>query len=204
MELAKMGARDLLTLIFVISTIASSAVAGAYTYNYYQFYPALRTVELKVYSFAYNPANTSLNAQAVFTIDNPSSYSGLTMTNVLASFDITPPGGSPIPQGLILYELRHNVALTPGKIASLSMFFNGSGREPQIVYNMIQSHQANQSQFIFNYRVEVYLSTFMDTYASVIILFACTTQGTIGECQQGEIALATTGPSNTGGGGGGL
>jgi len=198
-----MGGRDLLTLVFVISTIASSAVAGAYTYNYYQFYPALRSIELKVYSFQYNPTNTSLNAQAVFTIENPSSYSGFTMTEVLASFDISPPGGGVIPQGLTLYELGHSVALTPGKITSLKIPFTGTGNGPITVYNMIQNHQATQSQFIFDYRVEVYVSTFMDTYASIIILYACTTQGTTGQCQQGEIALATTGPSSNGGGGGG-
>jgi len=198
-----MGGRDLLTLVFVISTIASSAVAGAYTYNYYQFYPGLRSIELKVHSFQYNPTNTSLNGQVVFTIENPSSYSGFTMTEVLTSYDITPPGEGPIPQGLMLYELGRSVALTPGKITSLNMPFTGTGNGPNIVYNMIQNQQATQSQFIFNYRVEVYVSTFMDTYASVIILFACTTQGTTGECQQGEIALATTGPSSNGGGGGG-
>jgi hypothetical protein len=201
-----MGGRDILTLVFILSTITASAVAGAYTYSYYQFYPALRTLDLKISSFQYAPTSSSLNSQVVFNIENPSSYNGLTMTAVLPSLSILPPGRSSIAQGLLGYQLPRNapVPLGSGKAASFTVPYNGSGSAPGQVNAMILNHTATQSQFIFNYQVEVYLSTFMDTYATIIILYVCSAQGTTGTCQQGVISLATKGPSSSPGGGGGV
>jgi hypothetical protein len=200
---AGIGGRDAITILLVITTIFSSTVAGVYTYNYYQFYPALQKLQLSIPALEFYPTNNSLNGWAIFSLKNPTGYTGLGLTDMQTFYDIETPFGSSIPQGLIGVQPPRET-LSPGTTRTFNVSLPGSGDGPYLVTQMVRQGTP-VSQFAFNFTAKVYLSSFMDTYATFIIAYTCHSPVGGGTCTEAGESLFTTGPSTTpGGGGGGL
>jgi hypothetical protein len=198
-EVASAKARETLILIFLAVTLTSTAVGGAFTTRYSQFFPALQQMQLNIPSFTFNPTNTSLNARVTFMITNPSSYSGLILTDFLANLTIQGPGNVIIPQDLIPSYLTRS-SIDPGKPVTFSIPFSGVRYAPYQVDQMIRNG-ATTAQFRFNFTATNFLSTFLDSYTSVIVVYQCTATIETGSCTQAAVLLKTNpGTSPYGGG----
>jgi len=198
MRLQEVEGRDILTLAFMITTVVFAGVAVPYTYSYYQFYPAIKQLGLTISSFDFNPTNTSLNAVVVFNITSPSSYSGLTLTYLTAADDIKVPGNVTILQGLIPYQPPAK-ALTPGSHVIIPIPFIGEGYGPYRVTQFLKTN-TTKPQITFEYAVSLFLSSFLDTYAEIILTYSCTATVNSGNCVSAGILLNLKGPSASGGG----
>jgi hypothetical protein len=198
-EVASARAKETLTLIFLAVALTSAVVGGAFTTRYTQFFPALKQVQLNIPSFTFIPTNTSLNARVNFAITNPSSYSGFTLTDFLTNFTIQGPGNVIIPQGLITsYQTRSSI--DPGRPVTFAIPFSGFLSGPYRVYQIISSG-ATTSQFRFNFTATLFLSTFLDAYTSVIMVYQCTTTIQTGSCEEVALLLKNNpGASPYGGG----
>src|SRR4029077_15424941 len=168
---AELGGRDAITILLVITTILSSTVAGVYTYNYYQFYPALQKLQLSIPAMEFYPTNTSLNGWFVFGLKNPTGYTGLGLTNLQFVLDIEPPSGDPINQGLTTVQPPRET-LSPGITRTFNVSLPGTGYAPSQVYQMV-TQGTPASQFAFNFTTRVFLSSFMDTYTAFILAYSC-------------------------------
>jgi len=197
-KLQEVEGRDILTIALIITTVVSAGVAIPYTYDYYQFYPAVKQLGLTISSFDFNPTNTSLNAIVVFNITSPSSYSGLAVTYLTATDDIRAPGNVTIPQGLIPYSPPRR-DLTPGTHVIFAIPFIGEGYGPYRVTQFLKTN-STKPQFIFEYAVSLFLSSFLDTYAEVILAYSCSATVNSGSCTSAGIFLNLKGPSSSGGG----
>ncbi len=184
--------RDILTLIFLSTTIASAGVGGIYTYHYTQFFPAINQLQLDISSFSFNPTSSSLNATVVFTITNPSSYSGIRITDFITDLTIQAPGNITIPQGIVPFYVRPTT-LDPQNRVMLRIPFTGSLNGPYRVYQLLSMYTT--SQFRFNFTSTVFLSTFLYVHAGVLAVYECTTTTIAGSCAQaGVLVKITPGP----------
>ena len=195
-----MAGRNMVLVVLALSTLASASAAAAFSYNYYQFYPSIQRLQLNIPSFSFNPSNTSLNAYAIFTINNPTSYNGLGLTQFEPSFEMYGPNGY-VPAGGVITFTAPRENLSPGRTVTFNVSFSGFRSGPGEVYRMVQAG-ATLSQFNFNFTIGVFLSTFLDTYASIRTLYTCSSQMGGGTCIQVGILLNSTPSPSVGGGGG--
>ena len=192
-------ARDILTMIFLASTVGSAGVAGVFTYHYTEFFPAMKQLQLDIPSFNFNPTNLSLNATVTFTITNPSSYSGVRVTDFVTNFTVQAPGNIIIPQGIVNFYIQP-AALDPQNRVTLRIPLMGSLSGPYRVYQLLSNYTT--SQFRFNFTSTVFLSTFLQSYATIQAVYECTTTTGAGSCAQAAVLLKThPGPGTSAGGG---
>lgn len=145
---------------------------------------------------------TSLNGQVVFSLQNPTSYTGLSVTQFLPSYNMYWTNGTYIPAGESWYYNPPTLSLPAGKTNLYNLSFTGSGYGPGEVYGWISQKQATLSDFNFNFTIGLQLSTFLNTFASLKVLFTCGSQVGGGTCDELGVVLSST-PSSGGGGGGG-
>lgn len=205
MAVAGIAGRDLLTLVFAMAAIGSLVVGGVATYNYYQFYPALKQVQVNIPNLEFYPNSTSLNAFVVFTIENPSSYSGLTLTGFESNYTIETPNGT-IRQGFLPFNfpLPLKDSLAQGSVFSYNISFPGDTKGPSTVYQLVQSG-IPKSQIIFHFEVDLRVSSFMDAIATLQLVYACSSSIGVGSCSQAGVLLFTgTSKTTPNGGQGGV
>lgn len=188
-------------MALIAITIISASVAGAYSYNYYQFYPAIQSLQLNIPSLTLNPNMTSLNAMVVFSLQNPTSYNGLSVTEFEPSFNMYWTNGTYVPAGGTIEYVPPILTLPAGKTDMYNLSFSGYLKGPGMVYSWIQQKQATVSDFYFNFTIGIFLSTFLNTYASLKALFNCGAQVGGGTCTELGVLLNST-PTSGGGGGG--
>jgi len=158
----------------------------------------MKQLQLNISSFTFNPTNISLNALVVFTVTNPSSYSGVSMTDFVTNFTIQAPGGFIMPQGFVNFFARPT-ALDPQNNVTLKVPLTGSLNGPYRVYQLLS--QYTTSQFRFNFTSTVFLSTFLDRYAALQAIYECTTTIGAGSCTQaGALLRVHPGPGTSAGG----
>src|SRR5207237_7506633 len=92
-------------------------------------------------------------------------------------------------------------SLPAGSTVTFNLSFSGFRSGPGDGYRMVQAG-APLSQFNFNFTSGVFLSTFLDTYASIRALYTCSSQMGGGTCIQVGILLNSTPSPSVGGGGG--
>lgn len=197
MEIAERG-RDILTLTFLATTIVSAAVGGVYTYHYTQFFPAMKQLQLDIPSFSFNPTPLSLNATVVFKVTNPSSFSGVSMTDFITNFTVQAPGNIILPQGFVIFNVQ-TAALDPQNPVIMRIPLTGSLSGPYRVYQLLTNYTI--SQFRFNFTSTVFVSTFLQSYATLQATYECTTTIAAGSCAQAGVLLKThPGPGTSAGG----
>jgi hypothetical protein len=158
----------------------------------------MKQLQLDISSFSFNPTSLSLNATVVFTVMNPSSYSGVSITDFITTFTIQAPGNIIIPQGIVPFYVRPT-ALEPQNRVTLRIPITGTLTGPYRVYQLLSQYAT--SQFRFNFTSTVFLSTFLYTHAAVQALYECTTTTSAGSCAQAGVLLKTNpGPGTTAGG----
>lgn len=204
--MAAIAGRSLVTIILALTTLASAGVAAAFSINYYQFYPALQQIQMNNTAMSFAPTNSSLNAYAIFTLVNPTSYNGLTLAEFEPTVDVYGPGGLPIPAGNFLGYIAARESLDPGRTITENVSFTGSGSGVLQIYNMVhpQSGQGVPlSDFNFNFTIGVTLNTFLQTFTAVRLVYTCFTHfGGGGACSEIAVLLNGTPNPSTGGGGG--
>lgn len=169
-----------------------------YTYHYTQFFPAMKQLQLDISSFSFNPAPLSLNATVVFTVTNPSSFSGVSMTDFITDFTVQAPGNFILPQGFVSFNVQA-APLDPQKQVTLRIPLTGSLNGPYKVYQLLKQYAI--SQFRFNFTSTVFLSTFLQSYATLQARYECTTTIATGSCAQAAVVLIThPGPGTSAGG----
>ena len=196
---ASAKARDALTLIFLATTIISAGVAAISTNHYVEFFPAMQQLRLGISSFTFSPTNTSLGAVVSFAILNPSSYTGIGVTDFVTNFTVQAPGNNIIPQGVVNFNFKP-ASLDPQKTVTVSIPITGSGNGPYYVHQLLS--QYTTAQFRFNFTSTVFLSTFLQNYATVQTDYECTTTVNVGSCAEVGVLLKThPGPGTSAGGG---
>jgi hypothetical protein len=191
-------ARDILTVIFLAATVTSAGVAGVFTYHYTQFFPSMKQLQLDISSFSFNPTNISLNGLVVFAVRNPSSYSGVSMTDFVTNYTIQAPGNFILPQGVVNYLVRP-ASLDPQNNVTLKIPLIGSLNGPYRVYQLLSTYPT--SQFRFNFTATVFVSTFLQSYATLQAVYDCTTTINSGTCAQAGVLLKTHPGAGTSAGG---
>src|SRR5438105_12941884 len=131
-----MAGRNIVLVVLALSTLASASTAAAFSYNYYQFYPYIQHLQLNIPSFSFNPSNTSLNAYAIFTINNPTSYNGLGLTQFEPSFEMYGPNGS-IPAGGVITFTAPRENLSPGRTVTFNVSVSGFRSRAGEVYTVL-------------------------------------------------------------------
>jgi len=192
-------ARDILTMIFLITTVTSAGVAGVFTYHYVQFFPSMKELRLDISLLSFNPTPLSLNATVIFKVTNPSSYSGVSLTDFVTNFTIQAPGNVIIPQGFVDVYIRPKALDSQNQI-TLRVPITGSRDGPYKIYQLLNTY--TPSQFRFNFTSTVFVSTFLQSYATVQAIYECTTTINTGSCDQAAVLLKThPGPGTSAGGG---
>jgi hypothetical protein len=199
--LVHLDKRQLVTIALIIITLSSISVATAYSNNYYAFYPALQKLQLNNPTMSFAPTNNSLNAYAIFTVENPTSYSGLAMAEFEPSFQVYAANGSLIPAGNFIEYIPPRDSLDPGKTFSYNISFTGSGAGVYQIYQMVKNQGVSLSQFNFNFTVALLLSTFLQTFTSIRAVYVCNTHLGGGSCLQVAVILNSSPTPSTGGGG---
>lgn len=159
-------------------------------------------MEMSIPTLSFNPEMTSLNATVVFSLQNPTSYNGLSVTEFEPSFNMYWTNGTYVPAGGNLNYIPPTLSLPSGKSHLYNLSFTGFGQGPGEVYNWIKQKQATLSSFNFNFTVGIFLSTFLDSFATLKVLFTCGGQVGGGTCIELGVVLNST--PTSGGGGGGL
>jgi len=205
--MAAIAGRSLVTIILALTTLTSASVAAAYSINYYQFYPALQQLEMSNPTMSFSPTNSSLNAYAIFTLVNPTSYTGLTLAEFEPTVDVYGPGGGYIPAGNFIEFIPPRASLDPGKAISENVSFSGSGSGVLEIYNMVHPSSGQPiplSDFNFNFTIGVTLNTFLQTFTAIRLVYTCYTHFGGGvACSEIAVLLNST-PTPSAGGGGGL
>ncbi|HYY91441.1 MAG TPA: hypothetical protein VE955_05575 [Candidatus Dormibacteraeota bacterium] len=196
----RIAGRDKVLIILALVTLVSASVAAVYSSNYYQFYPALEQLQVSNPAMFFAPTNNSLNGYAIFTVTNPTSYNGLAMSQFEPSFEVYAPNGTLIPAGSLISFIPPRDALTPNTVLRYNITFSGSGSGVYQVWQMVNTG-SNPDSFSFNFTIAIYVSTFIQTFASVHAVYVCGTHIGGGSCLQAAVVLNSTPTPSAGGGG---
>jgi len=158
---------------------------------------------MSVSSLTFNPNQTSLNAYAVFSLQNPTGYNGLRVTEFEPSFNMYWTNGTLVPAGGSPNYIPPILSLPAGKTNLYNLSFSGYLTGPGEVYGWISQHKATVSDFSFNFTIGIFLSTFLDQFTILKALFTCTSPVGGGTCIELGVLLNST-PNAGGGGGGGI
>ncbi len=184
-----MSRRTAAAVVFLVFTLAATTVGAVSTYNYYQFYPALSKLELKLTDLQLtlrNPEAEEFDANATFSLQNPTSYRGMSMTAFQPTYwsqgtdgNTTAPTGLPTPP-------------TKGPL--------DPGRTIVVAFNFTAYKEPNDSGARIVFRVNVILSTFLDQSALVVATYLCNSISGPGQCDQTTVTVHAFGPGGIGGG----
>ena len=177
-----------LAIIFVIVIAGEVGYATVSTSNYFQFYQALSQLEVKLASFqsASSQGGQGSNIATIFSVENPTTYSGMIMKEFAISFTVTnSSSGRQLQGSTTLFPPVPFTSLDPGSVNNVTDSF---------------SIQLPASGTLYQFTVTVGLPTFLDSIAGLQTDFSCTSS------QQTCTLLSTTplpmGSGGTGGGGG--
>jgi len=181
---------QVLAVIFVIVIATEVGYATVSTSNYFQFYRALSQLEVRLASFqdSASQGGQGSNVAAIFSVENPTPYSGMVMKEFSISFTVTNSSNG--------RQLQGSTGLTP-PIAWTSL-------DPGNVANVTNSFSMAlpASGTLYQFVVTVGLSTFLDPISGFQTDFSCDST------QQACTLLSTTplpmGGYGPGGGGGGV
>lgn len=195
--MTRVPTKQLVTIILAVITLSSVTVAAMNSNNYYQFYEAIRELRLQNPSITLTPTNTSLNAYTIFTVENPTSYNGLKILQFEPSFKITANGTQVPANGLIQFTPPRD-RLDPGRMVNYNISFTAHGAGVDEMYTKVENNCQCLSQFGFNFTVAIFLSTFIDTFASVRAVYACNSNIGGGSCEQITVLINSTPSSSVG------
>jgi hypothetical protein len=206
MLLAKISKRNQLTLAFVALTLIALVVAAFGASNYYQFYPAITNIEVRVTSLQTKILNDSsgtpiaLQIKVAFSVENPTDYTGLSLNHFESTFDVvafTSPTSNTTISGTSLPYSTATGTLNPRDTVKIGISpFNAPGEAAQRA-----SQPGTRIQLLFH--LHFVLSCFLNKVALVIPAYDCTSSGEPTTCGQTGMTLLTTGGGLGGGGGGG-
>lgn len=174
--------RDLLTLLLVLLTIAISTYAAVGTINYFQFYPALTSLQVELTSLAWNSDGMSMPANVIFTITNPSGYKGMSLKVFQSFLELRLNITETIPQGS-LPPTNARGPLDPAVPMTVRVAFNGSLDAPQRTFEV--RTWGGEVRFVLD--VNLTLATFLDKSAILVISYRCESTGPPEACQQTAI-----------------
>lgn len=193
----KISNRDISVVVLAIATLSGATVASIYGTNYYLFYPAIEQLQLGNPAMIFSATNSSLYGYSIFTIKNPTGYNGLTVLQFEPSFEVYSQNGTLIPLSAFMQFFPPKDSLSPGKLLSYNVSFVGSGPGVQEIYHC----NCDLSLYSFNFTVAIFLSTFVDTYASLRTVYTCNTHIGGGICEQIAVLIKSTPTPSAGGGG---
>ena len=179
-----------LAIIFMIVIAAEVGYATVSTSNYFKFYQALSQLQVKLDSFqsASSQGGQGSNIATIFSVENPTTYSGMIMKEFFISFTVTNSSNGKQLQGATPLEPPVPfTSLDPGNVNNVTDSF---------------SIALPSSGTLYQFTVSVGLSTFLDTITGFQTDFSCDST------QQTCALLSTTplpmGGYGAGGGGGGV
>jgi hypothetical protein len=189
----ELGARQLLTLLFVGFSAFSGISMVFSARNYMEFFPATTGATVEVVSLNVQPDGQQINV--VFTLKNPTGYSGITLRAFQASLTFKSSDGRVNrPYGDLPGVSKVQGPLDPhsgleitSQIPILGQTWSG------IAQNL------TKGILTANFQVTVNLSTFLDSVAWLYIYYECNVSQTPTSCDRTETVTIPTG----GGGGGG-
>ncbi|MBO0888572.1 hypothetical protein J2P12_05670 [Candidatus Bathyarchaeota archaeon] len=196
----RIAGREFVIILLALVTLVSASIAGVYSSNYYEFYPALQQLQVTNPAMSFAPNSTSLNAYAIFTVTNPTSYQGLTLYGFEPSFNVYAPNGTLIPAGSLISFIPPLEPLTPSTVLRYNISFTGSGSGVNQIWQMVNAG-ANPAGFNFNFTIGIGVRTFIDTFATVHAVYLCSSHIGGGDCVQAAFSLSSAPTSGPGGGG---
>lgn len=191
--------RDILLLILLALTLGTTAYSAVATANYFQFYPALTSLQLKLDRLQWTSTNESLDAVVFFTLENPSDYRGMGLKDFQPSLDITLNGVDTFSEGVVTTSQLKG-SLGPKTALNITIPFKAS----QSVSKEANETWTNNGEVRFVFTTYLILTTFLDRIASVVTVYQCSTTGTPADCQQTDIRVQPIRDTSGGGGGGGV
>jgi hypothetical protein len=205
MLLAKISKRNQLTLAFVALTLIALVVAAFGASNYYQFYPAITNIEVRVTSLQTKILNDStgapvaLQVQVAFSVKNPTAYTGLSLNHFESTYEVvafTSPTINTTISGTSLPYSTATGTLNPGDNVKIGINpFNATREAAQRA-----SQPGTRIQLVFH--LHFVLSSFLNKVALVVPSYDCMSSRGPTICAQTGMTLLTA-PGGLGGGGGG-
>jgi hypothetical protein len=190
-QVSKISRRTIALIGFIIATVLASAFAAPVAANYYQFYPSLARIQLRMTDLQLKNITQYTEVKGFFTVLNPTDYKGFALTIFRGTYEIdsnnitlSPAQNLPSPPGFVTQPLTKNVPLT------VVLPFNATNAGVKNI----------QVLFV----IELVLSTFLDKYGPVSITYVCQGTGGPGNCFLATISAQGFSPGQGGGRGGGV
>jgi len=198
-KLAKITPRRTLGAIMVAMTIALAVIATVASVNYYQLYPALDQLQLKVSTFSWTPVNSFGGGiiielqKIVFTIANPTGYRGLSLEHFGATLFIFDNYNNTFPQGSLPYATGSG-PLDPGGTITITV--------PPFNSTAFTGNAASEtSNLHYDVDVQLALASFLDKVGTITGSYLCDSAGGPISCQEIAVTISGTPGGTTGGAG---
>lgn len=189
---SKMKKHDVLTLLFLGSTILSTVAMAVAVGNYMEFFPAMERVAVRVASVEFQLEEPAHKIIVLFVVDNPTGYSGLGVRSFQPSLTFEYPNGTTVPYGAPPSLPKGTVFLAPYSRLEVPREVS----MPTATWGAIAQDLA-EGESIAQFSVTLGLSTFLDSVSWIIINYSCTVASSPVNCERGGASAV---PRTTSGG----
>jgi hypothetical protein len=187
----RIGAKELLTLIFVGFSAFSTVNMALAANNYVEFFPAILGATVRLNSV--NPqSNGDINV--LFVVENPTGYTGIWVRAFQASLSFINPNGTLN----LVYGDVPGVSRIQGALNSHSKL-EFPGKIPMPGNFSAETTNLTRGKVVAQFEIALNLSTFLDSISWIIINYNCNSNQTATSCVR---TGSTTVPVGGGGGGG--
>ncbi len=193
MAARKISRSMVLGLAFLVLTLSIVGAGALSTYNYYQFYPALAKLDLKLADLKLVLLHDEeFNATATYILENPTGYRGLFMIAFQPTYwSVAGNGTASLTTGLPTPNVRG--PLNPGVPMTI-----------RIIFTAYKEADDRGARIVS--RIDIVLSTFLDTHESFLAIYQCASAPALGPtdgpgtCEQSAVTFQGVGGGGIGGG----